>query len=322
MTILNRWLTAQTAESKDSATPNADKAKVPVELKKVKSPTKSGIGETPEQVEYLGSADIESLVVNLNTLKDQIAAAEEQADNIVRAARKQAVELTTALQVPAKEAKVQELLGVLHDGLVKLSGESNLMFRQASGLVVALQKVRSSTSIMPSDKDKMEFITAKLKEAGKKGADLLAQLEEFSGKAKSIIPNEKDVVHMYPKPKVVKNQKECSRCKGKGYTYEKLKNLGTLDRELHVVPCDQPGCSHGKIVDPDAWAVALGVDPAHKTIKEGQVKTSSLLERFLDLVHSAGVTLSNALKTVRGMSKDVDDAAELAKQLEGYQDAT
>lgn len=257
MTILHRWLTAQTSEVKDPVNPAADKAKVPVELKKVKSPTKSGIGETPEQVEYLGSADIESVVTNLNTIKEQIAAAEEQADNIVRAARKQAVELTTALQVPAKEAKVQELLGVLHEGLVKLSGESNLMFRQAAGLVVALQKVRSQTSVMPSDRDKLEFITSKLKDAGKKGTDLLAQLEEFSGKAKSIIPNEKDVVHLYPKPKVVKNQKE-----------------------------------------------------------------SSLLTRFMDLVHSAGVTLSNALKTVRGMSKDVDDAAELAKQLEGYQDAT
>jgi len=242
MDILNRWTTAQQLNL-----PGAEKPQVPVELKTLKKP---GTFETPEQVDYLESPDIEAKIADITKLREEVAAAVGQGADLVSAARAQAKTLETALKVPEKETKIAELLAVLHDGLVKLSGESTLMFRQANGLIVAFQKLRSTPTTTPSDKEKLEFIKSKLGEAGDLGKTFLSQLEEFSAKVKNLAPVAKDVVTVYPKPKLVKNQKE-----------------------------------------------------------EGDAA------RMEDLIWSAGTSLATALKTLRDMTRAMDDASDLAMHL-------
>lgn len=41
---------------------------------------------------------------------------------------------------------------------------------------------------------------------------------------------------------------KCSRCKGKGYHWDKIRNPGTCQYEKHIVTCFMPGC-HGGIMN-------------------------------------------------------------------------
>lgn len=57
---------------------------------------------------------------------------------------------------------------------------------------------------------------------------------------------------------------ECRRCLGKGYHWEKIKNLGTLDRENHIVTCLI--CDKGYITNEsrNRYLHSMGVAPCPK----------------------------------------------------------
>jgi hypothetical protein len=182
--------------------------KAPEVVLKPGQPGKAGGGKavTPDTVPYIEDEPTKLLVTSIQESRTKVDQIKDKAKEILAEAKKAAAAVEAEGGVSALEQKIHELLQPLSDGLEKMDLQSEIIFRQFNGIIVALKRVREMEHRQPAAEQKLRFVLDELEQADavlRKTID--EKLAAYVTKSTELIPTIQNLVHFYPKPKKVQN---------------------------------------------------------------------------------------------------------------------
>ncbi len=198
MGTLDRWM----RESQE-AQPDAPAEKpVPFYLKKTKP---YGTGGTPKEISYL-EPELKAMFDRIAANQSEIKKIEDEAKVILDEAKAAVRDLEQKSGKFTKTQEITEMVDTLGAGLDQFDKEAELVWRQADGLVVALQRKRQTTVTAPTFEAQLKFVQDCIAEVDANlSRSITLKLNHFKEKASTVKESAENLISIFDKPKSVKS---------------------------------------------------------------------------------------------------------------------